>query len=416
MGKNMLQKVEYFGLVLFLFILAIAGYRNQIISFGIPLIVVTYFLCKDLTEIRKFTILIPLALLLVLGTRIGTGYGIIHILRDYAYFSFPIAAFMMGYFIYRYIPMEKLILIVVLFGTLYSFVYLFELTFHFDTLFVGDTERTRYGVGTGMPLPVLATIFILFGQRYLKEFKIGTLYWLAFLIINLLVIYYFASRVYYLTLLLYLIPLLYYSSTSKYKKIGNVIFIFVIAGIIGVIAIALSGDNFLAEKLKNSITEMFMQSFEDYESVVHNWRAYELYEAVNTFLNGGSFQKLFGFGFGKTVILEYELIMPFLSLYEIPIFHNGFAYLLVKTGLVGIVLELLFSFLLLYKGFKLSKQGDNDSKFFFSLLLATVLSFNFSLLVVNGFFSGESCYLIILAGYSYAQLQRRANQTVDEKI
>jgi O-antigen ligase len=132
-------------------------------------------------------------------------------------------------------------------------------------------------------------------------------------------------------------------------------------------------------------------------------------------MSADTFHKIIGFGFGKTIYLEYGLIMPGLTINDIPIFHNGFAYLLIKTGLIGLTLVLLFSCMLLYKGYVYSK-GNPDLKFVFFLLFSALLSFNFSMLVVNGFFSGESCYLIVLAGYTYSMLKNEYKKTQNETV
>lgn len=407
-------KVDYLILVLGLFLIVLLGYRNQFVSFGVPLVISGYFIGKNLYILRDLKIVLPLFLLILLGIRVGTGYPLIHILRDYAYFLSPITAFIMGYLLQKHLSLNKFILLIVLFGTLYSLFYLLQITFDFDTLFVTDTEDTRYTVGTGLPTPILALIFIFLGQEYLKNFNIVSLYLFLFVFVNLFAIYYFASRVYYFTLFLYFIPLLYNKFISKYKQIGVYIFGIILIVIGGAIIIMLSGDNFLAEKMRNSLTEMFIQSFEDYDSVIHNWRAYELYEAIKTFVNGGVINKLFGFGFGKTVYLEYEMIMSLLTISEIPIFHNGFAYILIKTGLIGVALEFYFSVSLLYNGYRYTKNRD-DLKFVFYVLLSTVLSFNFSTLVVNGMFSGESCVLLILSGFTYSLLKEKYEESHNEK-
>lgn len=409
------EKVEYWGLLLCLFLLAVVGYGHQIPRFGLLMIVACYFIGKNLLELKKLFILIPLALLLVLGTRIAGGYQMSHVLRDYAYFSSPITAFVIGCFVYQRISLNKFLLATVLFGTIYSLVYFLQITLEFNTLFVLDTEDTRYTIGTGTPSPVLSMAFLLLGRQYLKGYGISNFYWGLFGVINLLAVFFFASRVYYFTLILFLVPLLYSNFKTKYRKFGNYLFIIIFLALMALAAFLVSGDNFLAEKMRNSISEMFIQSFEDYDSVIFNWRAYELYEAINTFMGGSYLEKIFGFGFGKTVYLEYEMIMPLLTVSEIPIFHNGFAYLLVKTGLFGIALELFFTCLLLYKGYIYSK-GKSELKFIFFLLLSSILSFNFSLLVVNGFFTGESCYLIILAGYTYSMLKSEYEKQYNKKV
>ena len=225
-GFSDIYKIEYFGFILSLLILAVAAYRIQVISMGIPLVISFYFLCKNLYDIKNLKIVWPLVCLLILGTRIGLGYPIIHVLRDYAYFLSPITAFAMGYFLQKYLDKERYILLMILFGSLYSIVYFIRVIYDFDTLFVLDAIDVRYSIGTGTPTPILALVLILFGSSYLKDFKIAS-YYLILFFINLLAIYYFASRVYYFTLFLFFLPLLYTSCMKKYRVFGKYLFIVV---------------------------------------------------------------------------------------------------------------------------------------------------------------------------------------------
>ncbi|MBC8619342.1 O-antigen ligase family protein [Parabacteroides faecis] len=409
------DRIDYWVLIISLFLLTAVGYGFQIARFVLLILVAGYFIFKNLREITKFKILIPLILLLVLGARISTGYHMNYIIRDYAYFLCPITAFIVGYFAYKYISLRKFLLVTVLFGTIYSLIYFFQVTLEFNTLFVADTEDTRYTIGTGTPSPVLALVFVILGRQYLTDFKISNFYWFLFIVINSVTIYFFASRVYYFTLLLFLVPLLYYNFIKKYKRLGKYLFVVILVGLISVIIVLLNGNNFLAEKMRNSISEMFVQSFDDYDSVLYNWRAYELVEAIKAFTSADLFHKIVGFGFGKTVYLEYGLIMPSITLYDIPIFHNGFAYLLIKTGVIGLFLILLFNCIILYNGY-IYLKANKELKFVFFLFFSSLLSLNFSMLVVNGFFSGESCYLIVLTGYTYSMLRNEYKKVNNENI
>ena len=111
----LLGKIDYLILVLGLFLIVVLGYRNQLISFGVPLVVSAYFIGKNLLVLKDLKVLIPLSLLLVIGTRIGKGYFLINILRDYAYFLSPITAFIMGYFMQKYMSLSKFMLLIVFF-------------------------------------------------------------------------------------------------------------------------------------------------------------------------------------------------------------------------------------------------------------------------------------------------------------
>lgn len=73
---------------------------------------------------------------------------------------------------------------------------------------------------------------------------------------------------------------------------------------------------------------------------------------------------------------------------------------MVKTGAVGIFIYVLFAINLLLKSSKRIHISP-ENKTAFILLLATIIAVYFTTLVVNGFFSGESFFLLLFIGYLY---------------
>jgi Ca2+/Na+ antiporter len=73
---------------------------------------------------------------------------------------------------------------------------------------------------------------------------------------------------------------------------------------------------------------------------------------------------------------------------------------MVKTGGIGILLFLVFAINLLLKASRRIRLGS-DHKTAFILLLATIIAVYFTTLVVNGFFSGESFFMLLFIGYLY---------------
>lgn len=55
------RNIDYWILILCLFLLAAVGYGFQIARFVLLDLVACYFLCKNIREVRNFKILIPLA-------------------------------------------------------------------------------------------------------------------------------------------------------------------------------------------------------------------------------------------------------------------------------------------------------------------------------------------------------------------
>jgi hypothetical protein len=99
-------------------------------------------------------------------------------------------------------------------------------------------------------------------------------------------------------------------------------------------------------RLQNVFWEQFSFSFADSYDLNAKYRAFEALAALNTYLAGGGWNLLFGNGFGKMVDLGTLMTLGLpgkqTDFQYIPILHNGYLYLLVKTGLVGFLLYASF--------------------------------------------------------------------------
>lgn len=87
-----------------------------------------------------------------------------------------------------------------------------------------------------------------------------------------------------------------------------------------------------------SITERISRS-----DIDDNWRGYETARALGQWYAGGPLRWLFGEGLGATV--DLGMFQTFThdrrdAVRFIPVFHNGYMFVLVKTGLVGVVIYL----------------------------------------------------------------------------
>jgi len=131
--------IEKAILMLILFSIAILGYEVQFMSYVLSAIVVGYFMLKGELQLSRYGVLIPLILLLILGTRIGTGFRLVDIVRDYIYFSSPMLSFLLGVILYKRISLQKLMILFVAFGTIYSLYYLLQSTLQFGSIFISDT-------------------------------------------------------------------------------------------------------------------------------------------------------------------------------------------------------------------------------------------------------------------------------------
>ena len=144
-------------------------------------------------------------------------------------------------------------------------------------------------------------------------------------------------------------------------------------------------------KLARSLDELQSQDRMSLRDINENWRGFETQRAVDTWQQGGAFELAFGRGFGFQVDLG---IFQNLSgargaaVRYIPIFHNGYVYLLVKTGIAGVLLYAL----VLARLYRLGRQGAgaavaDEARFAARLLQACALILALTTWVVAGAFN-----------------------------
>jgi len=109
----------------------------------------------------------------------------------------------------------------------------------------------------------------------------------------------------------------------------------------GLAVIDTGRDASFLEKVIHSFREVSIASYSDASDINQNWRGYESARGLSEFLAGSPFQKLFGYGFGKAVDLALYIDLGGNDIRYAPILHNGYIYLLVKTGVTGLILYCL---------------------------------------------------------------------------
>ena len=77
---------------------------------------------------------------------------------------------------------------------------------------------------------------------------------------------------------------------------------------------------------------------------------------------------------------------------RIPVLHNGYLYLLVKTGLAGLTAYLLYLVLLFRRGRLLTSMPDAQTRFSGLLLIALTVVMIETTLVIAGMFNRDWVY------------------------
>jgi hypothetical protein len=131
------------------------------------------------------------------------------------------------------------------------------------------------------------------------------------------------------------------------------------------------------QKTANTSSEVNVHSYDTYEDINLNWRGFEASRAAKTYAEFGDTEKVVGGGFGTIVDLGFAMKLGATeeSFEFVPLLHNGYMELLVKTGLVGLTLFILFCIQIAYMAFREFRQGGKCAKLNGLLLLWTVFVF-----------------------------------------
>lgn len=153
-------------------------------------------------------------------------------------------------------------------------------------------------------------------------------------------------------------------------------------------------------QISRILTEIAISNQDEWVDINSNWRGFEAYRAILSYSNGNFIQILFGQGFGALVDLGFYIKLGGDVEYRyIGIIHNGYVYVLLKTGLVG-----LFCYLIFYiKFIKISlvnfNSNDSHLKFQSRVLLGLIIGMIFTMFVVGGVAEGHGPEVTLVVGF-----------------
>lgn len=225
---------------------------------------------------------------------------------------------------------------------------------------------------------VIAVFIVLFSEQYGVLLYKTSIHKLSIVIINLVGLYLTSSRTYYLIFIIFLIIFLY----KKNKKT-----IFIVAGVLFIgfnILVNLKTNSVFIEKISNGASELKGGNYQTDEDVNTMYRGYESYMALKTYNSGTSMNLLFGHGYEKLVDLERYVKLGNDDYNKIPTLHNGFIYQLLREGVLGVIMILIF----LLKVFRMVPKSN--VLYVINLIkVGVIISLLFSNYLVNTFFSSE---------------------------
>lgn len=300
------------------------------------------------------------------------------ILRDAIYFIYPLLCIIYGSLFFKKMSIQKIFNLIIFSGIFVSITPLLSFVRN-PMLFQDSLREIRIDNGNGYIASIIALIILLLIYNPFKIKKVTNFFSIFVLLCALLLSF---SRTSYIVGILGLF-FFYFFSKNKIKNL-NTIFILLIFSTFALSFVPKEIINDFTKKILNGANEVTGSQLWDWQSINENWRGYENFKAVQLFKNSSIFNKIFGFGLGSYLPIDLEILLSGKYYSAIPLLHNEYFTMLLKTGIVGLMLNIVIHIQLLYKSYKIK---DHYAKWF-AIFLTIVLSFEG--VIVRGIFNPES--------------------------
>lgn len=319
-----------------------------------------FFIILNNKKISKnlLVTILPFIVLMVIGTFRVANSDLVTFGKDFWVFSRIPIAMIVGYvFFMRASPSHAELRIIIIVPSL---VYAFVQLSHFvadPSLITQDVATIRTEAGNGglyITIGLIVSLSGMWGRRRGLLVKISRNLVTLILFSALILSFSRALTLFFLTLTFFVFW------RKKYWK-----YALVVAPLTVVVALVLFfslkndsanlAEGSFVDKLARAGSEITISDYQDQQDINLNWRGYESYMALKHYEEGDLTTYLFGYGFGELVDVGLFIKLGDEDLRFVPYFHNGYLYLLIKTGAFGVLLYLFF-FISLFLRFREEKN------------------------------------------------------------
>ena len=389
-----------FATVLLLQIFLPSFRTNILLQMGV---LALFFTLEEVKITKGFLkIILPIILLFLMGFLgfIIHRYSFFNALKDIFHSIKPILGLSIGYLFFKKINDFKLFVKTIVLCGLISAVIHFGILFITGNIFSGSVNSVRE-----FNKDSFLELFALFMALYYKKFQQQDLFSssvnfkvIVFLLTFSCVLYF--SRTMIVTAIILFFSIKGYTQiTQKTIKIILSLLVFIALFYAFLFSIKIErnkpGLDTLLFKIKIAPSEIFKTKIdrENHKDLWDHWRGYEAKRAFELMSDNPS-SYIFGCGHGSLVNLKFyaplsgpnDKGMKFIS--EL---HNGYPYILYKTGILGRILYLLFLWRLYRYAYK--------TRTFNSVLISSIgLFFFFSTLTITGIYNFGDIVIFILGG------------------
>lgn len=332
-------------------------------------------------------------------------YNIYNIIKDISHFIKPLLGIFIGYFFYKKINNFKLFVRTIVITSFISSVVHFAIIISLKN--IANVSDIREFTKDNF-VELFGLLFLMFYKKFQNEQLFNNKLVSKIIFISLLIssILYFSRTMIAMFLIVILTIYGYTILTKKTIKIGLGLLCFILLLYSFLFSTNIqrnkTGVESFLYKVKNAPAEIFKTHInrENHADLWDHWRGYEAKRAFKLLEDNPS-GYLFGLGYGSLVNLKFfapisdeKKGMKFIS--EL---HNGYVYILYKTGVIGLFIYLFFIFQLYIKIYF-------NNNFIASFISAIGLSILISTLVIGSIFNGNPTILFILGGLFFFEEKR----------
>lgn len=352
--------------------------------------------------------LFPLFVIFAIGFLVSFFYPktLYDFIKDVFFFLKPILFVLLGYYLVSRIEnKDHIFKLVIYLAFIFAFLHLIRVgQFLMDNPF--NVNKIRSKCGKANYVELLATVLIITKEgRFLLGDRFQGKRWMK-LIILVSAIFYFSRTM----LIGFIILFLALKGLLRVSKKGVTYFMLTISAV-GLFYLALSfvdidreskGISGLLYKIKIAPSEIFSSEInkERHSELWDHWRGYEATKALEQLADTKFYSGyVTGKGFGALVDLEFLAPLSDTGERFIPTLHNGYAYILYKTGIIGLVFFLIFIIFLYMQAY--TRLGDYRIWVISNMIMGFALFYAFTALIINGIYNHGDIVTAVLGALLY---------------
>lgn len=377
-----------------------------VIALSLLLLFLLFSTSKTLISGQFLTIISSLILILLIAVfgAFFRDFEWIDFIKDFLYLLKPILFLLIGYFICKKInDRNSFFKIIIYVATGCAAYHIIRFLIYISEPGTFSMNHMRPIVGLDNFLELFAIAIIIANKKHkwleVKHMKLFTI------ILSISFVLYFSRTMFALVIVMSLAFMGYLRISKKGLK-------YILIGLVGLIAFYTylfsiniprdsksPVDNFLY-KMKSAPSEIFIakKSFDirDHASLWDHWRAYEVNKAIGHLNEGGASAWSFGLGAGSLVDLDFYAPLSDnpKGMRYISILHNGYAFVIYKTGIFGILCYLIF----LLANYLAYKKSKFTNPLMANMIFGIVLFYLSTSLVITGIYNLADTTTLILGG------------------